>query len=32
MRLVCIIFSFALAATAQLVPFDPEYVIPKRCV
>jgi cytochrome c oxidase cbb3-type subunit 3 len=30
MRLVCIIFSFALAATAQLVPFDPEYVIPKE--
>jgi putative heme-binding domain-containing protein len=29
MRLVCVIFSFALAATAQLVPFDPEYVIPK---
>jgi cytochrome c oxidase cbb3-type subunit III len=30
MRLVCMIFSFALAATAQLVPFDPEYVIPKE--
>jgi len=29
MRLVCMMFSFALAATAQLVPFDPEYVIPK---
>ena len=30
MRLVCLILSFALAATAQLVPFDPEYVIPKE--
>jgi cytochrome c oxidase cbb3-type subunit 3 len=30
MRLVCLIFSFALAATAQVVPFDPEYVIPKE--
>jgi len=30
MRLVLIILSFALAATAQLVPFDPEYVIPKE--
>jgi cytochrome c oxidase cbb3-type subunit III len=30
MRLICMIFSFALAATAQLVPFDPEYVIPKK--
>lgn len=30
MRLVCIGFFFALAATAQLVPFDPEYVIPKE--
>ena len=30
MRLVCMILSFALAATAQLVPFDPEYVIPKE--
>ncbi len=30
MRLVCMIFSVALAATAQLVPFDPEYVIPKE--
>jgi putative heme-binding domain-containing protein len=30
MRLICMIFSFALAATAQLVPFDPEYVIPKN--
>lgn len=29
MRLVCLMFSFALAAMAQLVPFDPEYVIPK---
>lgn len=29
MRLVCMIFSCALAAMAQLVPFDPEYVIPK---
>jgi cytochrome c oxidase cbb3-type subunit 3 len=29
MRLVGIIFSFALAAAAQQVPFDPEYVIPK---
>jgi cytochrome c oxidase cbb3-type subunit III len=30
MRLVGIIFSFALAAAAQQVPFDPEYVIPKE--
>jgi len=30
MRLVCLIFSCALAAMAQLVPFDPEYVIPKE--
>jgi mono/diheme cytochrome c family protein len=30
MRLVYMIFSFALAATAQVVPFDPEYVIPKE--
>jgi cytochrome c oxidase cbb3-type subunit III len=30
MRLGCMIFSFALAASAQLVPFDPEYVIPKE--
>jgi putative heme-binding domain-containing protein len=29
MRLVGMVVSFALAATAQLVPFDPEYVIPK---
>jgi putative heme-binding domain-containing protein len=29
MRLVCLIFSFALLAPAQEVPFDPEYVIPK---
>jgi len=30
MRLACMIFSFAVAATGQLVPFDPEYVIPKE--
>jgi len=30
MRLVCAIFSFALAATAQVEPFDREYVIPKE--
>jgi cytochrome c oxidase cbb3-type subunit 3 len=30
MRLVGLIFSLALAATAQVVPFDPEYVIPKE--
>jgi len=30
MRLGCLIFFFALAATAQLVPFDPEYAIPKE--
>jgi cytochrome c oxidase cbb3-type subunit III len=30
MRLVCVIFFFALAATGQVVPFDPEYVIPKE--
>jgi cytochrome c oxidase cbb3-type subunit 3 len=29
MRLVCMIFCCALGAMAQLVPFDPEYVIPK---
>jgi cytochrome c oxidase cbb3-type subunit 3 len=29
MRLVGMIVSFALAATAQVVPFDPEYVVPK---
>jgi cytochrome c oxidase cbb3-type subunit III len=29
MRLVCMIFSCALASMAQLVPFDQEYVIPK---
>ncbi len=30
MRLVNIVFCFALAATGQVVPFDPEYVIPKE--
>jgi len=30
MRLVCMIFSLALTAMGQLVPFDPEYVIPKE--
>src|SRR5208337_1536213 len=30
MRLGCMIFSFALAASAQVIPFDPEYVIPKE--
>ena len=30
MRLGCIIFFAALAANGQLVPFDPEYVIPKQ--
>ncbi len=29
MRLVCLMFWCALAAMAQLVPFDQEYVIPK---
>jgi len=30
MRVVCIVFIFALAAAGQLVPFDPDYVIPKK--
>jgi putative heme-binding domain-containing protein len=30
MRLACIVLSFAFAATGQVVPFDPEYVIPKE--
>ena|SRR5579862_11700 len=30
MRLACFIFSFAWAAAAQVVPFDPDYVIPKE--